>query len=160
LQIYLYRLKYNILPLHVQYKYKNVPLQYKRNVCEKRHDSYGNTHTGKASKEGCCTKMSCGTTHEVHISTRKLVSFFLIYLFANRKCAPLKILTVPPCTVSIQGIYDRLALKILNAAFPQEWCFTQSICSLEHRMFQTVRDFIRFQRLHVFSASFAAIPAG
>jgi hypothetical protein len=41
-----------------------------------------------------------------------LVSFLVfIYLFAKRRCAPLKILTVTPCTVSIQGIYNRLALK-------------------------------------------------
>jgi len=88
--------------------------------------------------------------------------FFLvvIYLFAKRRRALLKILTVTPCTVSVQRIYDKLALKILNAAFPQECCFTQSIRSLEHRMFQTVRDFIEFQRLHVLSANFEAIPAG
>jgi hypothetical protein len=83
-----------------------------------------------------------------------------INLFAKRKCAPLKILTVTPCTVSVQGIYDKLALEILNAVFPQECCFTQLICNLEHRMFQTARGFIEFQRLHVLSANFEAIPAG
>jgi len=87
----------------------------------------GNTHTSKASKEGCCTEMRCGTTHEVHISTRILVRVLVfIYLFAKRRCAPLKILAVTPCTVSVQGIYDKLALHILNAAFPQHCCFTQS----------------------------------
>jgi hypothetical protein len=64
----------------------------------------------------------------------------LVYLFAQRRRPlppfhTLKILTVKLCTASISGMYDKLALQFRNAAFPQECCFTQSICNLEHTVF-------------------------
>jgi hypothetical protein len=72
--------------------------------------------------------------------------FFSSYLFiCSEKDPPppphhtLKILTVKLCTVSISGMCDKLALQFRNAAFLQECCFTQSICSLEHKCVPTVR---------------------
>lgn len=69
-------------------------------------------------------------------------------------CVPLKVLIVMAYAVSIQGIYVKLELKISSGML---------LCPVDIQSgtqgVPTVRYVIEFQRLHVLSMTFEAVPA-